>query len=197
MMGPMAPASSAETRSVILDVAQRLIQSRGFSAISYADIAEDVGIRKASIHHHFPTKGDLGTALMARYRITFREELARIAERKGRARTKLTAYAKLFANVLRDDHRMCMCGMLAADFEALPKSLREEVRGFFEDNEEWISGVLARGREEGDLSFSGPPRRMAGVILSAFEGAMLVARALGDVGRFESVAGQLFADLGG
>jgi TetR/AcrR family transcriptional repressor of nem operon len=193
----MAPASNAETRSVILDVAQRLIQSHGFSAISYADVAAKVGIRKASIHHYFPTKGDLGTALMARYRAAFRDELSRIDERRGKARSKLSSYAKLFANVLRDGHRMCMCGMFAADFEALPKSLREEVRGFFEDNERWIAGVLEVGRQDRDVSFAGSPKKLAGVILSALEGAMLVARAHGDVARFESVAHQLFADLGG
>src|SRR5438552_9052482 len=112
----MQRSAPTDTRDEILDVAQRLIQARGFSGFSYADIATKVGIRKASIHHHFPTKGALGTKLMVRYRRVFGEALARIDAADVDARARLRHYAELFADVLRDGHRMCMCGMLAADF---------------------------------------------------------------------------------
>jgi TetR/AcrR family transcriptional repressor of nem operon len=189
----MQPAVAA-TRSRILDVAQRLIQARGFSAFSYADIAAAVGIRKASIHHHFPTKADLALALMARYRTSFDAALASIMRDHHRAEARLTAYRRLFANVLRDDHRLCMCGMLAADFEALPAKVREEVRGFFDDNETWIASVLAEGKRRGETSSRGTPRARARVVLAALEGAMLVARTYGDVARFDAVARAVLAD---
>lgn len=191
----MATASQAETRERILDVAQRLVQARGFSGFSYADIAAKVGIRKASIHHHFRTKGILGKELMIRYRVAFREALASIDRKGGTAGSKLQRYAKLFADVLRDDHRMCLCGMLAADFDALPKSVRDEVRGFFDDSEAWLTGVLEDGRRNRSLSFEESPQLQARVILSTLEGAMLVARSHGEVARFESVARRVFAHL--
>src|SRR5215831_15139427 len=102
----MGRAKEIDTSDRILDVAQRLIQARGFSGFSYADIATKVGIRKASIHHHFPTKGVLGTKLMVRYRRAFAEALVRIGDGGADARTKLRRYAALFADVLRDGHRM-------------------------------------------------------------------------------------------
>ncbi len=181
-----------ETRDRILEVTRRLVQSKGFSGFSYADVAAEVGIRKASVHHHFPTKGDLGEALMVRYRRDFGEILARIRASKGDARSRLRAYAVLFADLLRDDYRLCMCGMLAADFDVLPPSVRGEVRGFFDDNEEWLADVLASGRKQQELSFVGSPREQARVLLSALEGAMLVARSHGDVSLFEGVAQRVF-----
>jgi len=50
----------SDTAERILDIAQDLIQRRGFNAFSYHDIAAPMGIRKASIHYHFPSKADLG-----------------------------------------------------------------------------------------------------------------------------------------
>lgn len=190
----MPRAVKLDTRDRILDVAQRLIQARGFSGFSYADIAAKVGIRKASIHHHFPTKGVLGTKLMVRYRRAFAGALEEI-DREDDARVKLRRYAELFAHVLRDGHRMCMCGMLAADFDALPKSVRAEVKGFFDDNEAWLAKVLDEGRRAESLEFEGASHDEARTILSAFEGAMLVARSHADVARFDGVARRVLASL--
>jgi TetR/AcrR family transcriptional repressor of nem operon len=184
----------AATRIRILDVAQRLIQARGFSAFSYADIATEVGIRKASIHHHFPTKGDLALALMTRYREDFSTALAAISRDHATAAARLDAYQRLFSNVLRDDHRLCMCGMLAADFGALPPEVRSEVRAFFDDNEAWIAAVLGEGKRRRETAYRGSSTTHARVVLSALEGAMLVARTYGDVARFTAVARRVLAD---
>ena len=187
------PASS--TRDRILDVTQRLIQAQGFSGFSYADVADAVGIRKASIHHHFPTKGDLALALMVRYRQRFAGALDVIHHDHASAPARLGRYQQLFVDVLRDDHRLCMCGMLAADFAALPSPVRREVRAFFDDNESWLTGVLAEGVKRKELVLRGAAEAQARVILSAFEGAMLVARSHRDVGHFTLVAEQAIANV--
>lgn len=176
------------TRDRILDVAQRLIQSRGFSAFSYADISTEIGIRKASIHHHFPTKGDLAVALMTRYRERFDAALAEIEKTQSRLGARLEAYQELFTNVLRDGHRLCMCGMFAADFDALPPEVRDQVRSFFDSNEVWLARMLAEGKRLGQTSYKGAPTTHARVLLSSLEGAMLVARTYRDVDRFTVVA---------
>jgi TetR/AcrR family transcriptional repressor of nem operon len=192
----MPGASPTTTKDRILDSAQQLIQARGFSGFSYADIAKKVGIRKASIHHHFSTKGVLGAELMARYRTRFGEALQRIEKTSGASPARLRKYGKLFADVLRDGNRMCLCGMLAADFDALPKSVRGEVNGFFDDNEAWLARVLSAGRAEGELSFEGSAEAQAQVILSALEGAMLVARSQRDVKMFEAVTQRVLSGVG-
>src|SRR4051812_18696494 len=112
----MASVRTPDTASRILDVAERLVQIHGFNAFSYADIAAELNIRKASLHHHFPTKGALGSALIARYQDRFIGALDTIHGADTDERTKLEQYAQLYGKVLRKQ-RMCLCGVLAADFE--------------------------------------------------------------------------------
>jgi TetR/AcrR family transcriptional repressor of nem operon len=190
----MAPART-DTATRILDVALRLVQVQGFNAFSYADVSAELHITKASLHHHFPTKASLGKALITRYKASFLQALEDIDRRGGDALAKLRAYAELYLAVLRQE-RMCLCGMLAADFETLPKPMRTSVTDFFRANEEWLSRVLEEGRATDVLRFDGAPSVTAEFLVSSLEGAMLVARSYGKVSRFESAVGTLLGNLG-
>jgi TetR/AcrR family transcriptional repressor of nem operon len=170
----------------------RCSQIRGFNGFSYADVAGELSLTTASLHYHFPGKAELGRALITRYAERFNAALAGIDDEGGEAPAKLRAYARLYADVLRD-HRMCLCGMLAAEYQTLPAPMRDAVIGFFDENETWVERVLAQGRDAGALAFEGSPREAARLIVSALEGAMLVARPYGDVERFETAADRLLA----
>ena len=185
--------STTETGSApkILDVAERLAQRRGFNGFSYADIASELGVTKASLHYHFASKADLGTAIVERYASRFGQALAE-ADGLDDERAKLAGYAELYAGVLRDD-RMCLCGMLAAEYGTLPEAMQSAVARFFEDNERWLERVLEAGRGKGTLAFDGTPRDAALVLISGLEGAMLVSRSLGDSSRFDAAARALLA----
>jgi TetR/AcrR family transcriptional repressor of nem operon len=178
--------------SDIMDVAERLVQSRGFNGFSYADVARELGITKAALHYHFPGKAELGAALISRYAGRFDDALADIDARAGDAVGKLEAYACLYLHVLTDD-RMCLCGMLAAELYSLSRPIRDGVVRFFDANETWLTQVLDEGRQAGTLSFDGPPPQAARMILGAFEGAMLVARTYGNPERFQTAARQMLA----
>jgi TetR/AcrR family transcriptional repressor of nem operon len=186
--------AQVDTASQILDVAERLVQIRGFNGFSYADIASELGISKASLHYHFAGKAELGQALVARYAARFAEALEAIDERGDDAVAKLDAYASIYAEVLRDG-RMCLCGMLAAEYDTLPKPMRKAIIGFFDDSEAWLTDVLEQGEEEGSLSLEGRARDGAQTIVSGLEGALLVARPYGDVDRFQAAATRLLASL--
>jgi TetR/AcrR family transcriptional regulator, transcriptional repressor for nem operon len=191
----MATRQRRDTASAILDVAERLVQSRGFNGFSYADVAAQLHVTKPSLHYHFASKGELGAALMTRYRERFAQALAGIEAGEPDARARLRAYADLYAGVL-DGQLMCLCGMLAAEFETLPAAMRDGVRAFFEESEEWVARVLEQGRGHGTLRFGGSARDHARAIVSGLEGAMLVARPYADPERFRSAAATLLASLG-
>jgi TetR/AcrR family transcriptional regulator, transcriptional repressor for nem operon len=193
-MAATRPRRQANTAQRILDVAERLVQSRGFNGFSYANVAAELGITTASLHYHYPGKAELGEALIARYAARFADALEAIDGSVADARRKLDAYAGLYADVLRGK-RMCLCGILAAEYETLPTPMREAVLRYFDDNETWLTGVLAQGDSDDTLSFAGPPRVAAQTILSGLEGAMLIARPYGDLGRFHSSAGRLLDSL--
>ena len=189
-----AQSGSADTAGQILDAAERLVQINGFNGFSYADIAAELALTKAALHYHFSGKSDLGRALIDRYADRFAAALARIDREEPGAPEKLRAYASLYGEVLRAD-RMCLCGMLAAEYRTLPEPMREAVIGFFDASETWLAWVLKSGVEAGSLSFTGSAEETARMLVGALEGAMLVARPYRDVARFEATAHQLLATL--
>jgi len=182
------------TAERILDVAERLVQTQGFNAFSYADIAEELHITKASLHYHFPTKVTLGARLIARYTEGFLGALGRIDQKEKKPLSKLRAYVRLYEDVLRKD-RMCLCGMLAADFATLAVEMREPLKTFFDENEKWLAAILEKGRRDKELRFTGAPGEEARVLVAALEGAMLVARSYGEVARFTTASGRLLRAL--
>ena len=182
------------TSERILDVAERLVQTRGFNDFSYADIAKELGITTASLHYHFRGKAELGHALITRYAQRFGDALGRIDRDVPSARGKLEAYADLYVGVL-EDNRMCMCGMLAAEYQTLPEPMHRAVIGFFDENRRWLAGVLNQGQAEETLAFTGSADEVAQTILSTLEGAMLLARPSGDATKFTATARQLLAGL--
>jgi TetR/AcrR family transcriptional regulator, transcriptional repressor for nem operon len=182
------------TSERILDVAERLVQTRGFNNFSYADIAKELGITTASLHYHFRGKAELGQALITRYAERFGDALDRIDAELPDALAKLGAYASLYAGVLEGEW-MCMCGVLAAEYQTLPEPMRRAVIGFFDENQRWLAGVLNQGQTETSLAFSGSADEVAQRILATLEGAMLVARPYGDLAMFNSTAQQLLTGL--
>ncbi len=182
------------TAERILDIAERLVQTRGFNNFSYADIAKELGITTASLHYHYRGKAELGQALITRYAERFAEALKRIDEAIADAPAKLDAYASLYAGVL-EGKRMCMCGVLAAEYQTLPRPMRNEVIRFFDENRAWLAGVLKQGQTDKTLAFTGSVDDVAQSILSTLEGAMLVARPYGGLARFNATAHQLLASF--
>lgn len=184
----------ADTSTRILDVAERLVQTRGFNAFSYADIASELTITKPALHYHFAGKADLGEALIARYTSRFDVALERIEVAPASARHKLVAYVELYRDVLAED-RMCLCGMLAADYDTLSETMRDAVVAFFDHNERWLADVLDQGRRDHTLQINGGTRDIAQMIIGTLEGAMLVARTYHAPARFAISADCLLAEL--
>jgi TetR/AcrR family transcriptional repressor of nem operon len=195
-MAATTATTEAGTRGRILDAAERLVQTRGFNGFSYADVATELGVTKAGLHYHFPGKAELGEALIARYSERFSAELQRLDADGLAPSAKLAAYAALYADVLREN-RMCLCGMLAAEYETLPAAMRDAILGFFDRNQGWLCAVMEEGRADRSMSFDGTAEDGAQTILGGLEGAMLVARPYRDVGRFEVAATRLIAGVTG
>jgi TetR/AcrR family transcriptional regulator, transcriptional repressor for nem operon len=185
---------NSDTATRILDVAERLVQVRGFNGFSYADVASELDMSKPSLHYHFPGKAELGEALVGRYAARFADALDAIEREAPDAPAKLEAYADIYADVLRD-RRMCLCGMLAADYDTLPEPMRDAIIGFFDQSEAWLKNVLEEGQQEGSLRLSGSAEEAAQTIVSSLEGALLIARPYDDVARFRAAASRLMASL--
>lgn len=190
----VATAAGTSTAERILDVAERLGQTRGFNGFSYADIAAEVGVTKASLHYHFPTKAALALALIERYTERFGVVLDAIAARDESAAWKLRQYVDLYESVLVLD-RLCLCGMFAAEILTLPAPVQNAVRAFFDLSEQWLVTLLAEGRQTESLRYRGEERDAARYVIGVLEGAMLLAYSFDDVARFRDSADRLLSEL--
>src|SRR6185369_16256418 len=160
--------ATQDTAQRILDIAERLVQTSGYNGFSYADIAQSMKVTKASLHYHFPAKADLGARLIQRYERNFLAALQGIDAATSSAPEKLRRYAAIYEDVLRDN-RMCLCGMLAAEFGTLPKAMKDDMRHYFDANERWLVGVLAQGKKDKTLRFSGSAAEVAQSLVGALE----------------------------
>jgi TetR/AcrR family transcriptional repressor of nem operon len=186
--------ANANSSQRILDIAERLVQTRGFNGFSYADIAASLGVTKASLHYHFPAKAALGKRLIERYEMNFLTALEAIDRTGKNSREKLRRYVEIYADALRNK-RMCLCGMLAAEYMTLPKPMRAEVKHFFDENERWLKAILEQGVRSKELKIKGSVSEVARALVGSLEGAMMLARAYGDAARFQVVADRLLGEL--
>lgn len=190
------PHSKSDTGTQILDLAETLIQRRGYSAFSYQDIADALGIRKASIHYYFPSKTDLGVAVVERYAMRFGESLAAIgADASQSSARMLDYYMQPYREIAATPDRICLCGALAGELLALPEVLRDRVKAFFQQHQAWLAEILKRGEERGEWRLKGRPIQMARLIFGALQGSLVVKRTTGDGTQLRDVIAMLKADL--
>lgn len=184
-----------DRRTEILQTAREQIQRKGYNGFSYADIANAVGIRKASIHHHFATKADLGKAVAMQYSDDFLAMLDQIAAQDNHVIDKLKAYIELFKTTLERDNKVCLCMMLAADQETLPDTVKGEVAQFFTANEQWLTELLHKGQQDKQIHLSVEAQFAAASIFSALEGAMIIAEPMNDTKRLQAVSDWIVSSL--
>lgn len=183
-----------DRKEQILEVAGELLQTRSFSAFSYQDISDRIGISKASIHHHFPTKEDLGKALAARYRMSQEQALEGISRKCHRPWDQLDAFIAMTTEIIKSGNKICPMGSLQAEHNIISKEMQEEINSLCDSIQTWLAGVLSKGRKSGVMSYPGTPHDQAALIHAAIQGALQNARAEGPR-QFTAVIRQLRASM--
>jgi AcrR family transcriptional regulator len=184
----------ADTREQILKVGSHLVQTRGFSAMSFGQIAEALDVKPPAIHYHFPGKTDLGLALIERYRARYRRWMDEAEDQGLSPLDSLEGYVRI-ATRFRDDGKVCPVGILTAELQALPPELVPAVRAMADDLIDWVALLLRRGRAEGTFCFVGDERDAALALNAALQGALQMSRAMGSAA-FDAVVRRLWIGLG-
>jgi TetR/AcrR family transcriptional repressor of nem operon len=174
---------SSNSRENILAAAKRVAQAHGYSGLNFRDLAEDVGIRAASIYHHFPSKAALGASVARRYWEDSAAALdALLAESSDPVRC-LRQYPDTFRQALESDNRMCLCSFMAAEYDDLPEAVKKEVQTFADVNVAWLSKVLSAAA----VVSSEESERRARAIFAAVAGAQLIARSRSDISLYDGL----------
>ncbi|XRD77458.1 TetR/AcrR family transcriptional regulator [Dyella marensis] len=185
--------ASMNTQQKLIDSARHLIQTRGYNGFSYADVADEVQMRKASIHHHFPAKSDLAKAVVEQSRAVIVEQTRLLDDGAFDPDAQLRMYTGYWEKCIADASApFCVAGMLASELPTLPADLAQEVRAHFHDLSGWLERVMTRGAQLGRFQLQGSARQEAEAFMAMVYGAMLAARAYGDAKVFSDiVAGAL------
>lgn len=193
----MAAMNKSPVYDNILDIAETLIQTQGYNAFSFRDIAAAIGIKTSSIHYYFPTKAELGKAVVARHIETLQVELTKVLENEAISfKKKIHLFLdSIFSKTYASNRKMCLGGMLASDVLTLPESIQFEVRVFFNRIEKWLEQVLSQGKAKGDFHFAGSAKKEAEFILALLEGSLLLARLFQDESKLQMARKQIESHL--
>jgi len=174
----------------IIDRAEHYIRSVGYNGFSFRDIAEDAGIKSASVHYHFPTKEQLAAAVARRYSDRFFAALGALGDPAVSPEAQIDRFVVVFREALRDDGRMCLFCMLGTEFTTLPAEVQDVVRDYFARTTDWLAELL---RRFGPASKAKHEEALATArtILASLQGAMILSRANGELGLFDTIVGQL------
>jgi len=166
-----------DTRTELLKCAENVARRRGYDGFSYADLAKEVGIRKASIHYHFPAKADLAVAMIERYASSFSDALAVIDETSDIASDRLEAYVQSYRKALSGGAKLCLCVAFSVSRDSLSKEALQELDDFHSMSHEWLMNTFQLAKKDNSVSNVGDPKDEAAALLAMVEGAQLVARA--------------------
>lgn len=194
-MGRPTLANRKDTPAELKKVALELIQTRGYNAFSYQDLAERLKIRKASIHYHFPAKEDLGVGLLT-------DSLKRVSgwqdsinERGLTPLERIQAYFDYFKSISENCTRICPIGALISEWSTLPKKVQATAGAVIKRHQDWLRGVLEQGRKEGVFAARGPVGEQAQFIYASIQGALQTSRAQNNPDYYPQVTRQILEAL--
>ncbi len=164
----------------ILEVATELVQTRGYSAFSYRDLSDRLGMTKAGIHHHFPSKGDLGKAVAEKYNADVKAALAEVKRKSDDPWVQLEGYVQVVLGIMHTQDRICAAGSVQSEINVVPKAMGNPMCSLVQHVIGWISEVIKNGRDLGVMDFPGSPDNQGAMIFSAAQGAMQYGRANGE-----------------
>ena len=175
--------SGLSSREQILMAATKIAQAHGYGGLNFRDLAEDVGIKAASIYHHFASKADLGAAVAKRYWEDSAATLDALLAGSANPIDCLRHYPDTFRKALESGNRICLCSFMAAETDDLPEMVTREVQTFADVNVAWLSKVLSAA---GVVSSEDSERR-ARAIFAAVAGAQLIARSRSDISLYDGL----------
>lgn len=174
----------------ILDIATELLQTKVFSALSFQDIADKLGVSKAAIHSHFRTKEILGNTLLEQYYVMEKELQEKLEKVGDSAWAKYDAYIDEIKQIVIIDNQSCPMTLLQLEYHLIPETMQKNLNKVYNSDIQWLEKILTQGLESGEMKFKGTPKDQALLITASLQGALINARAE-DINIFEQIMEQI------
>ncbi|MGH1418402.1 MAG: TetR/AcrR family transcriptional regulator [Hyphomicrobiaceae bacterium] len=171
----------SSTLDKLMDVAESNVRGRGYHAVSFRDLADELGIKSSSVHHYFPRKEDLAVAVLQRYSDQFFEELDKETGNSTDPSVLLAAHTKVYRQSLLTTRKFCLCGMVAAESGGIPDSVSETAAEFFTKNIAWVQSALPTSMSPAERLRKGQH------LVASMQGAMMLATNQQDFKLFDNI----------
>ncbi len=168
---------SRNARDEILAAAKLTAQAHGYAGLNFRDLAEQVGIKAASIYYHFPSKAVLAAAVAKRYWEDAAAYLESLLQNSAKPMDALRRYPETFRWALANENRICLCSFMSAEFDDLPDEAKTEVQVFADINVAWLKRALVAAK----VASPKEAEKRAHAIYAGIVGAQLMARSRGDI----------------
>jgi TetR/AcrR family transcriptional repressor of nem operon len=183
------------TKERILEIAEHLIMSQGYNGFSYKDISSELNVKNAAIHYHYPSKKDLGVAVIQRAKDQFKAWVQFTSDQKVPLAEVLDQFFGIYVHLMESGKNICLGGSLETDFHTLPEEMQQDTKAYLTEMFQWMKRMLSKGREQGVFSFSGHPGDKALLVFSSLQGAIQMVRA-SDETTLHRVIKQIRRELG-
>ena len=182
-------------QELIIQIAESTILQKGFNFFTYREISETLGIEKALIYSYFPSKNDMGCAVVQKSRTIFQDWCSEVEKSYLGAADKLDAFFASYRTVLVDRDKICIAGMMCSEMNTLTISMQNELRNYYFERRKWLQQLLYDGLNSGVFSFIAPIEEESIFILSSLQGGLQMSRASDDYEIFLSICRQLKSQL--
>jgi len=186
-------------RDRVLDAAADLFQARGYNATTMQHITQAAGMTSGGLHHHFPTKKAIGLAVL-------RERVATAVDEAwqaplARADSTAQGVAEVFGIIASDLDAAgrvqgCPLNNLALELSLSDPDFRGEIQRIFAGWRAAVADRLRTDQAAGRLP-GVDPEAMATFVVSAYSGAMALAKAEQSTAPLKACGRLLLADLEG
>lgn len=164
------------TRQQIVEFSADMLRANGFEGFSYLDISRHLGITKASVHHHFPKKVDLGLALCDWTQEWLEQGLTHFDAKANTNWNKLERYVRAAMKHSLNEKKLCPISAFYSDLNLLPDVIKIRVKALDDYELDWVTSVIQEGINTNEFAPNPNARALAGLFIFSCKGALYYAR---------------------
>lgn len=164
------PNLSQDKERLILNAAQSRFARFGFSKVTMDEIAEDVGMAKASLYYYYPAKDDVFRAVIRREQEEFLKQTAAILDKPVPASQKLIAYVR--RRIVLSKQLQNLSALNATFWHNMKPMFRDLFVAFGQEELRSLTRILREGKKNNEFSVTSP-EKTAEVLLHVLHGLRL------------------------